>query len=100
MVDDEEETTNPATEKAEAMADSNGTEGSGPGEAEKPREVLDTSPKAPELSTEVRAKLRKLEKLESRYQGTIRGMIGRTWSDVIYRTFEIISSSTFQSSFD
>jgi hypothetical protein len=37
-------------------------------EKEKP---ADTSPKATELPTEVRTKLRKLEKLESKYQGTI-----------------------------
>jgi hypothetical protein len=33
--------------------------------------AADASPKASELPTEVRTKLRKLEKLESKYQGTL-----------------------------
>lgn len=86
VVDDEEEPTK-VTEKTEVMADSNGTEASGPGEAEKPQESVDVSPRAPELPTEVRSKLRKLEKLESRYQGIILASIVAPWSN-----FEIQSS--------
>ena len=33
--------------------------------------TADASPKASELPTEVRSKLRKLEKLESKYQGNL-----------------------------
>lgn len=98
MVDDEEESTK-VTEKSEAMADSNGAEVRESGEAEKPQESIDASPKAPELSAEVRAKLRKLEKLESRYQGRHFARCGSYLLIVQFRTLEVLPYSTFPSSF-
>lgn len=56
------------------MADSNASQdagGSGEGIGKSMEIKADASPKASiELPTDVRTKLRKLEKLESRYQGT------------------------------
>jgi hypothetical protein len=86
VVDDEEDSAEVA-EKTEVMADSNGNEASGPREPEKPRESIDTSLKAPELPTEVRTKLRKLEKLESRYQGRLFAGRGEQWSNQDIQSF-------------
>ena len=61
-------------EKATTMAEGNSTgEAGGAGESnEKVAEkAVEAPPKAPELSPEVRTKLRKLEKLESKYQGRV-----------------------------
>lgn len=77
MVEDEEESTKVA-EKTEVMEDSNGTEALGSGETEEPGDSIERSPKAPELPTEVRTKLRKLEKLEGRYQGRIVARCGKS----------------------
>jgi hypothetical protein len=59
-------------EKAAAMAEGNTiaeTAVSGDGREKVVEMAVEASPKAPELPTEVRTKLRKLEKLESKYQG-------------------------------
>lgn len=57
------------------MVDSNASQeagGSGDGNGKSTETKADASPKASiELSPDVRTKLRKLEKLESRYQGTL-----------------------------
>jgi len=55
------------------MAESNATSeagGSGDGSDKGAEKTGNIPPKAAELPTEVRTKLRKLEKLESKYQGT------------------------------
>lgn len=94
VVDDEEEPAKSTMEPAAVMADNNGTEASGSGDPEKGGESADTPPKAPELPTEVRAKLRKLEKLESRYQGRVLSRIGDIRSNSTRRTLEILPDST------
>jgi hypothetical protein len=60
-------------EKVTTMAEGNApTEAGASGESkEKAAETLEGPPKAPELSPEIRTKLRKYEKLESKYQGRV-----------------------------
>jgi hypothetical protein len=63
-----------AEKKTGPMADSNSNQeagGSGEGSGKGPESKADASPRAStDLPADVRTKLRKLEKLESRYQGT------------------------------
>lgn len=60
----------PVPENTEEMGDTNGKEAGGLGEAEKGEKSATPSPRpSSELPTEIRTKLRKLEKLEARYQG-------------------------------
>lgn len=96
VIDDEDEPVK-VPEKTEVMADNNGAEANVSGEAEK-RESIDSSPKAPELPTEVRAKLRKLEKLEGRYQGRFLTSLGNHVL-ITSRAFEVLPRSTCPSSF-
>ena len=60
-------------EKVTTMAEGNApTEAGASGESkEKAAETPEGQPKAPELSPEIRTKLRKYEKLESKYQGRV-----------------------------
>lgn len=103
--DDSEEPSRAGTpaigeEKAAAMAESNATGEAGAlGESnEKVAEkAVEAPPKAPELPTEVRTKLRKLEKLESKYQGTVVCGLRRVDPADIFRTPTILPYCTFPS---
>ncbi len=75
--DDSEEPSRAGTpaigeEKTAAMAEGNATRDAralGENSEKVGEKAVEAPPKAPELPTEVRTKLRKLEKLESKYQG-------------------------------
>jgi len=69
-------------ENSATMAGSNATE-AGEGSEKGAEKVADTTPQPPaELPAEVRVKLRKLEKLEAKYQGNTRGVGVLSGSDV------------------
>jgi hypothetical protein len=67
-------------QKDTTMAEGNATtdpRASGESSENGAEKAVEASPKAPELSPEVRTKLRKLEKLESKYQGEVLCGAGR-----------------------
>lgn len=74
MIEDESEEPSgvdtPTVAEEKTMAANNGTsEAGGPADGNEKEKAVAPPPKAAELPTEVRTKLRKLEKLESKYQG-------------------------------
>jgi hypothetical protein len=84
-------------EKLAAMTEGNATGetgGSGEGNEKAAEKVVEAPPKTIELPTEVRTKLRKLEKLESKYQGRIVCGLGRVDSADILRTPPILPYCT------
>lgn len=90
-------------EKAVTMAESNAPAeagGSGEGNEKAPQITVQASPKAPELPPEVRTKLRKLEKLESKYQGRVDCWPRHVDPLTVFRTPTILPNCTRTSYFN